>query len=157
MTASSAATPKREAVVPLPPNSGIDTTIAQELADQVLANYLQTAYKATVRCDCPEAELKPSYLITLDEAGDGLDSKAYRVERVRMEFGANRRCDYYDVDISATLPYLALGEDYSRLKEALLAGGTGALESGDSGEITTAKIAFGKVDRCYAGVYPDEE
>ena len=157
VTAIDADTPRRDGVVPLPPHSGIDETIAQEIADQVLANYLQTAYKATVRCDCPDAELKPSYLITLDEAGDGLDSKTYRVERIRMEFGSNRRCEYYDVDISATLPYMYLGEDYSKLKESLLAGGGGALESGASSEITTAKVGFAKVDRSYCAIYPDEE
>ena len=156
VTALDAETPRRDGIVPLPPNSGIDTTMAQELADQILYNYLQTAFKATVRCDCPTDELKPSYLITLNEVDDGLPSKAYRVERVRMEFGANRRCDYYDVDISATLPYTYLGEDYSKLKEALLAGGTGTLESGASGEITTAKIGFAKIDRSYVGIYPDE-
>ena len=156
VTALDAGTPRRDGVVPLPSNSGIDTTQAQTLADQMLYNYLQTAFKATVRCDCPSAELKPSYLITLNEANDGLASKTYRVERVRMEFGANRRCDYYDVDISATLPYTYLGEDYSKLKEALLSAGTKTLESGASGEITTAKISFAKVDRSYVAVYPDE-
>ena len=74
LTALDASTPRRDGVVPLPSNSGIDDVIGQELADRILANYLQTAYKGTVRMVAPAVELKPSYLITLDEAGDGLAS-----------------------------------------------------------------------------------
>jgi hypothetical protein len=157
VTALNAATPRRDGVVALPSNSGIDDDTAQELADRILANYLQTAWKATVRFDCPTTEVKPSYLITLDESGDGLDSKTYRVERVRMEFGANRACDYLDADISATLPYTYLSEEDSKLRESLLQAGTAALESGESSEITTAKINFAKVTRSYVAIYPDEE
>ena len=74
-----------------------------------------------------------------------------------MEFGVNRACDYYDIDISATLPYTYLGEEDSILREALLAGGTYALQSGASGEITTAKIGFAKISRSYVSIFPDEE
>lgn len=156
LTSLDAATPRRDGVVALPNNSGIDDVQGQDLADHILANYLQTAWKATVRFDCPSTELKPSYLITLDEADDGLDSKTYRIETIRMEFGATRKCDYYDIDISATLPYTYLGEEDSKLRESLLSGNTGTLESGTSGEITTAKCGFAKIGRSYCGVYPDE-
>jgi hypothetical protein len=157
VTALNAATPRRDGVVALPSNSGIDDDTAQELADRILANYLQTAWKATVRFDCPSTEVKPSYLITLDESGDGLDSKTYRVERIRMEFGANRACDYLDADISATLPYTYLSEEDSKLRESLLQAGTAALESGATSEITTAKVGFAKADYSYTAIYPDEE
>jgi len=156
-TAEDPATPKREAIVPLPSNTGIDNTLGEEIASQVLANYLQTAYKATLLIDATEETLTPSYLITLDEADDGLSSKTYRIEKVSMEFGAQRKCTTFNLDISATLPYMTLDEDYNRVKEALLGGATSSLESGAEESITTAKVGLGKVGKSYFGVFVDEE
>ena len=156
VTALDAATPRRDAIVPLPNNSGISDTDAQLIATRMLANYLATAFRASVKMDAPATELKPSYLITLDEDDDGLASKAYRVETVNMEFGANRACNIYDIDISATLPYYYFGEDDARLKESLLQSNTKRLQSGANEEITTAKVGFAKISKAYCATYPDE-
>jgi len=156
VSALDAGTPRRDGVIPLPSNSGISDTTAQSIADRVLANVLQTAYKADVRFDAPSVELKPSYLITLDETDDGLDSKTYRIESVRMEFGAGRICNYYDIAISATLPYYHMGEEDNKLRDALMAGDTGMMRSGAAGEITTAKVGYAKIDYSYCAIYPDE-
>jgi len=149
-------TPRRDAVVPIP-GSGIDEDQAELLAQRVLANYLQTAYRADVVMDCPSCELRPGDLITLDESGDGLPSKTYRIESVRAEYGPLRKCEVYEVSISATLPYFTLREEDNVLREALLTGSTAQTKSGEEDAITTAKIGFAVVGRSYAGVYPDEE
>ena len=73
-----------------------------------------------------------------------------------MEFGVNRVCNYMDVSISATLPYYSMEEQDSRLRELLLAGGTGMLQSGANEEITTDKIGFAKIAKSYVAIYPDE-
>lgn len=123
-------TPKREGVVRVPP--GTNTTIARLLADRLIAQYLQTEFYATVTFDPPSGtELKPGDLITLDEAGDGLASKAYRLETISWEFGARGKAETVTADISAVLPHESLEELYSKLLEQLLSEYGEQLESGD--------------------------
>jgi len=152
VSASTATTPKREAVVTL--SKSVPEDVAQALADRLLAVYLQTNWMASITADAPSAELKPGDLITLNETGSGLASKTYRMERIEWEFGARGKTETVTLDISSVLPYEELSEITSRILEELMGGGGKQLQSGDSEGAEPDRIGRSVVGRSLVGYEP---
>jgi len=152
ISASDAATPKRETVVTV--TGAIDDVQAQALADRLLVVYLQTQWMASLDVDAPSAELKPADLVTLNETGSGLASKTYRMERIAWEFGARGKAETVSIDISAVLPYEDISEQMSRILEELLGGGTDQLKSGAFEGAEPDRIGRSVIERSLVGYEP---
>ena len=149
VSASSTSGPKREAVVRLP--RAVDEDTAQALADRLQEIYLATSWYASFTTDAPSVELKPGDLITINEAGSGLASKAYRIERVAWEFGVRGKAEQVTIDVSALLPYESLTELSSKILEELLGATSSQLTSGDEEGAVPDRVGKSTISRSLVG------
>jgi hypothetical protein len=147
-------TPQRDGTLVL--RRFLDDTTAQYLADRVLQNYLQTQFDASVTCDIPKDEpLIPGDIITLNETDSGLDSKVYRIEQVRWDFNAGRKCTENIISMAAALPFESVESIVSRLLDEQIEGTEFALQSAEGEGAFPAQIGIAVVGRSLVGYIPE--